>query len=57
MTDTEITGETTEAVFNLDNKYPGYLVKDSGKVLYIENVDPILRQSNRSETIKIILEF
>lgn len=57
MTNTEISGATSDAVFNLDNKYPGYLVKDSGKVLYIENVDPIQRQSNRSETIKIILEF
>lgn len=57
MTNTEVIGESSDAVFQLDNKYPGYLVQDSGKVLYIENVDPITRQSNRSETIKIILEF
>ncbi len=57
MTNTEIVGESSDAVFQLDNKYPGYLVQDSGKVLYIENVDPVTRQSNRSETIKVILEF
>lgn len=42
---------------NLNNKYPGDFVVGSGQVLYIENLDPITRSSNKSEIIKIILEF
>ena len=52
-----ITGNTSTAQFTLSYKYPGDVVPDSGDVFYIENVDPITRGSNRSETIKIILEF
>ena len=57
MTDADISGASSNAVFNLSNKYPGFIVPDSGKILYVENVDPISRQTSRSETIKIILEF
>ena len=57
MTNESISGNTSDAVFNLSNKYPGFIVPDSGKIIYIENVDPISRQTSRSETIKIILEF
>lgn len=49
-----ISGATLE---NLLNKYPGDFVVGSGQVLYIENLDPITRAGNKSEIIKIILEF
>ena len=52
-----ITGEVSDATLLLSNKYNGDLIKDSGQVLYVENVDPISRAGNKSETIKIILEF
>ncbi len=42
---------------NLTNKYPGDFVVGSGQVLYLENLDPITRSGNKSEIIKIILEF
>lgn len=42
---------------NLTNKYPGDFVVGSGQVLYIENLDAITRAGNKSEIIKIILEF
>ena len=45
------------AVFTLSDKTPGDLVKDSGDIFYIENVNPITRESNKSETVKLILEF
>ncbi len=51
------TGEQTDAALSISNKYSSDIVKDSGDVLYIENVDPISRASNKSETVKIILEF
>lgn len=38
-------------------KYSPDLVKGSGKVIYIENNDPISRSVSQSETIRLILEF
>lgn len=53
-----IVGATSGATLqNLSNKYPGDFVVGSGQVLYIENLDPITRAGNKSEIIKIILEF
>lgn len=53
-----IVGNTSGAVLNnLLNKYPGDFIKDSGTVLYIENIDAITRAGNKSELIKVILEF
>lgn len=46
------------AVFVVNNKYPGDLIKDSGEILYIENVSvPLVRDSTTNEKIKLILEF
>lgn len=56
-TGSSATGEQSESTISISNKYSSDVVKDSGDVLYIENVDPISRASNKSETIKIILEF
>jgi hypothetical protein len=54
----QIAGATSGATLeNLSNKYPGDFVVGSGEVLYIENLDPITRSDNKSEIIKIILEF
>lgn len=47
----------SEAEFEISNKYLGDLVKDSGQIVYIENVDPISRENVKTEVIKIILEF
>lgn len=53
-----ILGESSGATLSyLSAKYPGDFVKDSGQVLYYENLDPITRDGNKSEIIKIILEF
>lgn len=41
----------------LTNKYSGDFVVGSGEVIYMENLDPITRDDNKSEIIKIILEF
>ena len=43
--------------FVVKNKYNGWLVPDSGEILYLENLSPITRANNQSETIKLILEF
>jgi len=53
-----ITGVSSGAILEkLNNKYPGDFVVGSGQVLYLENLDPITRSGNKSEIIKIILEF
>ena len=52
-----IIGDNSDATFKLLSKYSGDFVKDSGKVLYLENLDAINRSGNKSEIVKIILEF
>ena len=54
----DITGEVSSAELSpLLNKYNGDFVVGSGEVLYVENLDPITRNDNKSEIIKIVLEF
>jgi hypothetical protein len=54
----DIAGTVSNAELSpLLNKYPGDFVVGSGEVLYLENLDPITRNDNKSEIIKIVLEF
>ena len=54
----EISGDDSNATLEyLSTKYKGDFVKGSGQVLYYENLDPITRSDNKSEIIRIILEF
>lgn len=52
-----ITGSTSEAQFTVTNTYPGELVVDSGKVMYIENLSEITRTSTQTEAVKLIIQF
>lgn len=52
-----ITGSTSGGLFTYQYKYDGELVRDSGDILYLENLNYINRSSTQTETIKIILEF
>lgn len=52
-----ITGDASGASFTYQYKYDGELIKDSGDIVYLENVNYISRSPNQAETIKIILEF
>lgn len=52
-----VIGQTSGGTFTISSKYPGDIVVDSGDVIYIENFPAIERASNRSETIKVIVEF
>ena len=51
------TGNSSDAQFTVTAKYEGELVPGSGEVMYIENLAPISRSSQQTETIKLILEF
>lgn len=51
------TGANSDAQFTVTAKYEGELVPGSGEVVYIENLSPIARSNNQTETIKLILEF
>jgi hypothetical protein len=54
----QIAGVVSSAELSpLLNKYNGDFVVGSGEVLYLENLDPIARNDNKSEIIKIVLEF
>jgi hypothetical protein len=52
-----LSGANSGAAMIISNKYDGQLIKDSGDVLYIQNVDPITRENNKSETVKLVLEY
>lgn len=52
-----ITGANSDATFTVSAKYNGELVKDSGQVVYVENLSPISRSNTQTETVKLILEF
>lgn len=56
-TSNNIVGNTSAAVASLTNKYLPELVFGSGEVLYLENLDPIARANNQTETFKLIFEF
>lgn len=51
-----IRGETSDASFTARYKYNGEIVPNSGEILYIENLNPIARNTRQTENIKIILE-
>lgn len=52
-----INGVNSDATFVVSAKYDGELVKDSGQVVYVENLSPITRSETQTETVKLILEF
>lgn len=52
-----ITGQTSGSTFTYQYKYDGELVKNSGDIVYLENLNYITRSDDQSETCKIILEF
>ena len=50
-------GANSGAVATLTTKYTSEIVFGSSKVLYLENIAPVQRSANTSDTINIILEF
>lgn len=52
-----ITGSNSDATFIVSAKYEGELTKDSGEIVYVENLSPISRSDTQTETVKLILEF
>lgn len=54
---TTIIGNTSTATANVANVYSGELMVGSGDIIYLENIDPIERANDQSETFNIYLEF
>jgi hypothetical protein len=52
-----ITGANSDATFTVSAKYEGEIEKDSGQIVYVENLSPISRSDTQTETVKLILEF
>lgn len=48
-------GTTASAV--VADKYDGQIVQESGSVIYLENHEPVSRETSTSQTKKIIVEF
>jgi len=54
---TGIVQNDSGAQFVLSAQYPGEIVRESGDILYIENLDATTRSNTQTETIKIIFKF
>ena len=54
---TSIVGSNSAAVAVLTNKYVPEIVFGSGKIIYLENLDPIVRDTRQTETFKLVFEF
>jgi hypothetical protein len=53
----QIIGATSGAVANLQSIQDPDLVKYSGEVIYLENIDPVSRSNTQTEQVKIVLKF
>lgn len=51
-----IFGAISDSIMNITAEYEPEIVFKSGEILYIENLEPITRQSEQSETFKFIFE-
>jgi hypothetical protein len=56
-TSNTITGSNSGAVATLTDKYIPEIVFGSGRIIYLENLDPITRANTQSEVFKLIFEF
>lgn len=52
-----VSGESSGSSVKITDVIAGDLVPQSGQVLYLENVKPITRYNQQSETLKLILKF
>lgn len=55
--DNTIRGANSGAVAALTNKYVPEIVFGSGEIIYLENLDPIIRDTRQTETFKLVFEF
>jgi hypothetical protein len=52
-----ITGQTSGASMTISAKYNGDLSLDKGQIVFVENIVPVTRISNKTENFKITLEL
>ena len=43
--------------FNFTGKAGPDLIKNSGEILYVENISPITRDNSQTEQIKVMIKF
>lgn len=53
----QLKGQTSGSQADVVNKYPPDLKFNSGKILYVENLEKVERKSGQKETFKIIFEY
>ena len=52
-----VSGSTSGSTAKVTDVRNGDLVPRSGEIVYLENVKPITRYQQQSETLKLILQF
>lgn len=55
--DQTITGLTSGATASVTEVFNGDIVRGSGSILYLENIQPVAKANAQSETIKLVLDF
>lgn len=53
----QILGATSEATATISAVYPPEIVFGSGEIDYVENISPVVRQNNQTETIQLVVNF
>ena len=56
-TNINIIGQSSGAIASVTKVYPKEIIKNSGDIIYIENIESITRQSNQSEIFKLAITF
>ena len=52
-----ITGATSGASASVTTVYPGEVDPRTGRVLFVENIQPVTRSANTSETLQVVITF
>jgi hypothetical protein len=52
-----VKGVDSQAIFTISAKYSPEIKHGSGRVTYVENVDPVTRTPIQTESFRLILEF
>lgn len=52
-----LTGATSLAQADINTVYKPEIIENSGEILFLENIAPVARQNNQTETIQIVFSF
>lgn len=57
VTGINIIGQSSGAIASVTKVFPKEIIQNSGEIQYLENIEPITRQNNQTETFKLAIKF